>query len=250
MLLGLLLLTRWWWPANAVLARYDFLFLGALGIQAFLLLLRMETIREAEIIFIFHAIGTAMEFYKTQIGSWTYPEPCLFHVGHVPLFSGFMYASIGSYIARITRILDMRYARHPGRGLMIVLAVMIYINFYTDHFAPDIRGFLFLLAGAAFGPTWVYYRPYRQWRRMPLLLGFGLIAFFIWLAGNIGTFAIVWRYPNQIGGWQLVHFAKYGSWYLLMIISFILVSFIHPPRLPSRAATAAEGEPPAEGEPA
>jgi uncharacterized membrane protein YoaT (DUF817 family) len=226
---------------NAVLARYDFLFLGALGIQALLLMLRMETIREAEIIFIFHAIGTAMEVYKTQIGSWTYPEPCLFHVGHVPLFSGFMYASIGSYIARITRILDMRYARHPGRALMIVLAVLIYSNFYTDHFAPDIRGFLFLLAGAAFGPTWVYYRPYRQWRRMPLLLGFGLIAFFIWLAENIGTFAIVWRYPDQMRGWQLVHFGKYGSWYLLMIISFILVSFIHPPRLPARAPAAEEG---------
>jgi uncharacterized membrane protein YoaT (DUF817 family) len=29
-----------------------------------------------------------------------------------------------------------------------------------------------------------------------------------------------------------VRFGKYGSWLLLMIISFILVSLVHRPRLP------------------
>ena len=32
---------------------------------------------------------------------------------------------------------------------------------------------------------------------MPLLLGFVLVALFIWFAENIGTFANAWRYPNQ-----------------------------------------------------
>jgi uncharacterized membrane protein YoaT (DUF817 family) len=67
---------------------------------------------------------------------------------------------------------------------------------------------------------------------MPLLVGFGLVALFIWAAENIGTFAAVWVYPHQRAGWQLVRFGKYGSWFLLMIISFILVSLVNPPRLP------------------
>ena len=235
-LLILLLLTKWLWPADAALARYDFLFLSALAIQAILLLLRMETVREAQIIFIFHIIGTLMELFKTNVGSWIYPEPSLFRVGHVPLFSGFMYAAIGSYLARATRIFDMRYSSYPDRRLTVVLAVLIYVNFFTHHYAPDIRGFLFLLTGAAFGRTWVYYRPYRTWRRMPLLLGFGLVAFFIWFAENVGTFTAAWLYPHQARGWELVRLGKYGSWFLLMIISFILVSFVNPPRAPARDA--------------
>ena len=235
-LVVLLLLTKWLWPVGAPLARYDFLFLSALAIQALLLLLRMETVREAKIIFIFHIIGTLMELFKTQVGSWTYPEPSIFRIGHVPLFSGFMYAAIGSYLARITRILDMRYSGYPDWRLTAMLVILIYANFFTHHYAPDIRGFLFLLIGIAFGPTWVHYRPYRTWRRMPLLLGFGLIAFFIWLAENVGTFTAAWLYPHQANSWELVRFGKYGSWFLLMIISFILVAFVNPPRPPVNEA--------------
>ena len=44
--------------------------------------------------------------------------------------------------------------------------------------------------------------------------------------------ATAWLYPNQTHGWQLVQLAKYGSWFLLMIISVILVSLAHPPRQP------------------
>ena len=240
LLLALLLGTKWLWPAEAPLARYDFLFLAAIAIQALLLLLRMETLTEAKVILIFHAIGTAMEIFKTGVGSWSYPEPNLFRIAGVPLFSGFMYAAIGSYIARATRILDMRYNAHPSRRLTMLVAALIYINFFSHHFVPDIRGFIFLLVGVAFGPTWVYYRPYRKWRRMPLVVGFGLVALFIWLAENIGTFTAMWRYPHQAHGWEFVRFGKYGSWFLLMIISFILVSFVHPPREPVREAEAAD----------
>ena len=231
-LLSLLLLTKWYWPHHAWLARYDFLFLSAVAIQALLLLLRMETVREAKVILVFHLVGTLMELFKTSVGSWTYPEQNFFRVGHVPLFSGFMYASVGSYLARVTRILDMRYTRYPSLKVTVPLAILIYANFFAHHFLPDIRVLLFLIVAAAFGPTWVYFRPYRTFRRMPLLLGFCLVAFFIWAAENIGTFATVWVYPNQRQGWQLVHFGKFGAWLLLMIISFILVTFVHPPRVP------------------
>jgi uncharacterized membrane protein YoaT (DUF817 family) len=231
-LLALLLLTKWFWPHHAWLARYDFLFLSALAVQALLLILRMETVREAKIILVFHIVGTAMELFKTDVGSWAYPESNFFRLGHVPLFSGFMYASVGSYLARTTRIMDMRYTHYPDKKLTAVLAILIYVNFFTHHFIPDIRIPLFVLVAAAFGRTWVYFRSYRKYRRMPLLLGFGLVALFIWAAENIGTFTTAWVYPNQRDGWQLVNFGKYGAWLLLMIISFILVSFVHPPRVP------------------
>lgn len=231
-LLALVLLTKWLYPHHAALARYDFLFLAALTIQILLLILRMETVGEAKVILVFHIVGTLMELFKTSVGSWTYPEANLFRIGHVPLFSGFMYASVGSFIARVARIVDMRYTRYPSRNVTIALAVLIYANFFTHHYIPDIRIALFLFIAIAFGPTWVYYRPYQKYRRMPLLLGFSLTALFIFAAENIGTFATIWVYPNQSHGWQLVHFAKFGSWFLLMIISFILVSFVHEPRLP------------------
>lgn len=179
-LLSLVLLTKWFWPQHAWLARYDFLFLSALAVQALLLILRMETVREAKVILIFHVVGTLMELFKTNVGSWTYPENNFFRIGHVPLFSGFMYASVGSFIARTTRILDMRYRHYPNVKVTIALAVLIYANFFTHHFIPDMRLVFFLGVAAAFGPTWVYYRPYQKFRRMPLLLGFCLVALFIW----------------------------------------------------------------------
>ena len=235
LLLTLILLTRWFWPAHFWLARYDFLFLAAVTIQVLLLVLRMETVREAKIIFVFHVIGTLMELFKTTLGSWTYPERSFFHLGHVPLFSGFMYASVGSFLARVTRILDMRYTRFPNRALTLGLALLIYANFFTHHYLPDIRIALFAAVALAFGPTWVFFKPYRTFRRMPLLLGFILVALFIWGAENIGTFAAVWVYPNQRNGWQLVDYSKFGSWLLLMIISFILVVYVHPPKAPPTA---------------
>src|SRR5690606_37626437 len=111
-LLFLIVGTRYLWPDDAPLGRYDFLFLAALSIQALLLLARLETWGEASVILIFHIVGTAMELFKTDVGSWAYPEDSLFRLGGVPLFSGFMYASVGSYIARITRIFDMRYSAY------------------------------------------------------------------------------------------------------------------------------------------
>src|SRR5437763_16063968 len=83
-LLALLPLTKWLWPSGAPLARYDFLFLAALARQALLLLLRMETVPEAQIVFVVHVIGTVMELFKPNAGSWVYLEPSIFHIVHVP----------------------------------------------------------------------------------------------------------------------------------------------------------------------
>ena len=223
-----LLLASWrWYPADAPLARYDFLTLAALAIQLILLLSRLESIEEARVILLFHVVGTLMELFKTSIGSWEYPEPSLLRLGGVPLFSGFMYASIGSYLARVWRLFDFRFTRHPPFRATVVLAGAIYLNFFTHHYLPDIRALLFVALAWLFGPCWVHFRVRRAHRRMPLLLGFALVALFIWFAENVGTLSKAWLYPAQRHGWHMVPLGKLGAWLLLMVISYVMVSAVH-----------------------
>ncbi|WP_420146375.1 DUF817 domain-containing protein [Sphingobium sp.] len=227
LMLALLLATHLFYPPGAALHRYDFLTIAALGIQIAMLTFRLESWGEAKVIFAFHLIGTVMELFKTQAGSWTYPENSLLHIGPVPLFSGFMYAAVGSYIARIWRIFDFRFTHYPPAWTTVLLAVAIYVNFFAHHWLPDMRIALFIAAILLFGRCRIIFTPWRQARRMPLLLGFFLVALFIWFAENIATFANAWTYPDQRHGWQMVGVGKLGSWYLLMIISFVLVAMLH-----------------------
>lgn len=227
LMLPLLLATHLFYPAGAPLHRYDFLTLSAVAIQIAMLALRLESPREALVICAFHLIGTIMELFKTHAGSWVYPEASLLHIGPVPLFSGFMYAAVGSYIARVWRIFDFGFSRYPPVWATVLLASAIYVNFFAHHWLPDVRIALFAAAILLFGRSWIWFTPWREPRRMPLLLGFFLVALFIWLAENIGTFANAWTYPSQRHGWEMVSLMKLGAWYLLMIISFVLVSLIH-----------------------
>jgi uncharacterized membrane protein YoaT (DUF817 family) len=232
LLLALLLGTHLFYPDSAPLHRYDFLTLAAIAIQAGMLAFRLETWREARVILIFHVVGTVMELFKTQAGSWTYPEASVLHIGAVPLFSGFMYAAVGSYIARVWRIFDFRFTHYPPAWMTWALAAAIYVNFFTHHFTIDIRWGLFAATAVIFWRTRVHFRNWRVHRWMPLLVGFGLVALFIWFAENIATFANAWNYPGQEQKWRMVSIAKYGSWYLLMLISFVLVTLVQPVRQP------------------
>lgn len=239
LMLALLVGTHLLWPliwpdGNGPLARYDFLVVAALGIQAGMLLLKLETWEEARVIFVFHVVGTIMELFKTAHGSWIYPEPSLLRIGEVPLFSGFMYAAVGSYIARVQRIFDIRFRRYPPLWATWVLAAAIYINFFSHHWLPDVRWALFVASFVLFGRGWFYFTADRARRRMPFLLGFFLVAVFIWLAENLGTLSRAWIYPDQADGWAMVSFAKLGSWFLLMMISVVLVSLVHRPEAEAR----------------
>jgi uncharacterized membrane protein YoaT (DUF817 family) len=100
-MLFLIIATKYLPPEAIGIARYDLLFLAALAIQISMLAFRLEKPSEAMVILIFHVVGTAMEIFKTSVGSWIYPEDNFFRIAGVPLFSGFMYASVGSYLARI-----------------------------------------------------------------------------------------------------------------------------------------------------
>lgn len=231
---GLLLLgmiaTRYLYPDDASLARYDFLVLYAIAIQAIFLLTKLERPSEAIVILIFHLVGTGMELFKTDVGSWTYPEDNLLRIGGVPLFSGFMYAAVGSYFARVARVFEFRWKNYPPVSLTLLLAFAIYVNFFSHHYVWDVRYVLFALTALIFLRCQVYYRVWRWRHQMPLLLGFFLVSLFIWLAENIATFTQIWLYPGQEAGWHMVSLDKLGSWYLLMIVSWVLVTLVHRPR--------------------
>lgn len=234
-MLALLLATYRWYPAGATVSRYDFLVVMAVLVQAGMLWTGLETWEEAKVILLFHVAGTAMEVFKTSVGSWIYPEPSLLRLGGVPLFTGFMYAAVGSYIARAWRVFDFRFSRHPSVPAVLCLAAAVYVNFFSHHFVTDVRWGLFAAAGVLFGRCTIHYRIWRAHRRMPLLLGLALVTLFIWFAENVGTFSRAWMYPNQRGGWAPVGVGKMGAWFLLMLISYGLVAWVNGIRRVDRA---------------
>lgn len=229
LMVGLLIATHFWYPAGATLARYDFLFLAALTLQTLLLAFRLETLEEAKVILAYHVVGTVMEVFKTSVGSWIYPEPAFFRVAGVPLFTGFMYSCIGSYICRAWSLFHFRFDHHPPVWRMAALSVAIYVNFFAHHYIVDLRYGLFLCAGVLLARTRIYFMVWRETRWMPLLVGLLLVTVFIFIAENVGTYTRTWLYPSQTAGWTPVGFAKFGSWFLLLVVSYTLVVLIKRP---------------------
>ncbi|MCZ8151048.1 MAG: DUF817 domain-containing protein [Rhodobacteraceae bacterium] len=213
------------WQPDWPLHRYDALFLFALATQAAFLWLKLETWEEARVILLFHLTGTAMEWFKVAAGSWAYPEPALFMLMGVPLFSGFMYAAVGSYIARVIRIFDMRFTPYPPFSLTILLAVAIYVNFFAHHVLPDIRLALFAATLVLFARTRVWFRITDRHHWMPMPLAAFLAALALWIAENVGTATGTWLYSGQMPG-QIVSLGKLGSWYLLLYVSFATVTVV------------------------
>jgi len=236
-LLALIALTKIYYPEDAWLCRYDFLFLAAVGFQIVLLAFRLETLREAMVIIAFHVVATGMEVFKTSddIAAWKYPGGFVLGVGNVPLFTGFMYSAVGSYIARVWRIFDFQFSSYPPAWTTWVVVSAIYINFYTCHFTYDIRWALLAITLVLFGSSRIYFRMDQQHRYMPLLVGWGLVALFIWFAENICTYSGIWVYPSQESGWHIVSPSKLIAWYLLMLLSFVLVSLAHQPIVKERS---------------
>jgi uncharacterized membrane protein YoaT (DUF817 family) len=206
--------------------RYDLLLLIALAIQGCMVWAKLESWDELKAITLFHLIGFALEAFKTSSGirSWSYPDFAYTKVLGVPLFSGFMYAAVGSYIIQAWRLFDLRIRHHPPYWMAALIAGAIYANFFTHHYIGDYRWYLAACALGLYARTSVVFRPFDRDRTMPLLISFLLIGFFIWLAENISTFFGVWRYPNQVGAWANVHVGKWSSWSLLVIMTFTIVA--------------------------
>ncbi len=201
----------------------DALLLWCLGVTLVLWLIRWETGREVAVIFGFHLVGLALELFKVAQGSWSYPDTGLATIGGVPLYSGFMYAAVGSYVCQAWRRLDLRVTGYRARATAGV-AALIYLNFFTSHVAPDVRVVLALALLAVMWRTWVHFTVGARRYAMPLALSFVLIGFFLWVAENAATLLRAWQYPSQESVWTLVHAAKLGSWSLLVVVSIVLVA--------------------------
>ncbi|TAJ04673.1 DUF817 domain-containing protein [Pectobacterium versatile] len=208
--------------------RYDLLLIFAIVIQGWMIASKLETWDELKAVTLFHLVGFALEVFKTSSGirSWSYPDFAYTKVLGVPLFAGFMYASVGSYIIQSWRLFDLKIRHHPPYWLATLVALLIYANFFTHHYIGDYRWYIAALAVGLYARTTVIFTPYDRERRMPLSLAFILIGFFIWLAENISTLFSVWSYPEQLGAWSMVHVGKWSSWALLVIMTFTIVIYL------------------------
>ena len=212
----------------AGLPRYDVLLLIALAIQTGMVWAKLETLDELKAIMLFHAVGFALEVFKVSgaVQSWSYPDFAYTKLWGVPLFSGFMYAAVGSYVIQAWRLFDLQVRHHPPYWMATVIALLIYANFFTHHFVGDYRWYIACAALGLYARSTVVYRPLDRERYMPLLLSFVLIGFFVWLAENISTFFGVWKYPNQLGAWSAVHVGKWSSWSLLIVMTVTIVAHL------------------------
>ena len=212
-------------PLGAV-PRYDAILLGALLLQAAMLATRLETRDELGAICLFHLFGFALEVFKTKpaIGSWSYPEPGYSKLFGVPLYSGFMYAAVASYMIQAWRLFELEVTGLPPARVAVPIALLIYANFFTHHWLGDYRWWLAGALMLAYRRTWVRFTPHRVRCAMPLVLSFALIGFFVWIAENIATSLRAWTYPNQVHGWNPVHHGKISSWMLLVVITFTVVA--------------------------
>lgn len=219
--------------------RYDLILLISLLTQVFMLRSGLETKDELKVITLFHLVGLGLELFKVHMGSWSYPGEAWSKLGGVPLYSGFMYASVASYICQAWRRFDLQFERWPNGYVTTALAVLIYANFFTHHVLPDARWVLTAALAVVFPRSTVRFTVDGRHYHMPVLVSFVLIAFFVWVAENISTLFGAFQYPHQAERWSLVHWGKMSSWFLLVIISVIIVVQLKDlkRRLPVRSQT-------------
>ena len=114
--------------------RYDRIFLGSLLIQVLLFFSKIESFDEIKVIFLFHVLGLCLELFKTSPGvaAWSYPDEGILRIMNVPLYSGFMYAAVGSYISQAWRIMRLKLTGPIRYTTSAALACAIYLNFFTN----------------------------------------------------------------------------------------------------------------------
>lgn len=215
--------------------RYDYLLFYAVLIQVCLIYLKLESWAEAKVIALFHVMAMLMEIFLThpQIASWQYPQPAVFKLLTVPLFAGFMYSAVGSFFARSLRLYQVSLSQLPTFANMIALAIFSYLNFMTKFFIADLRVVLFVWSVLIFWKTKIKFQLQYYAVQLPILPVLMVLAFLIWIAENISTFYKIWLYPSQVDAWHMVGWGKLGSWYLLLLLSLVLVMKILGQRDPN-----------------
>ena len=137
-ILAMLMVTRYF-PVPGI-PRYDVMLVLCLAMQvAMVWIIKIETVDELKVICLFHILGTTMEIFKIKMGSWSYPGDAYSKVFGVPLYGGFMYASVASYMCQAWRRFNLQIQNWPNRYITRTIGILIYINFFTNHFMPDVR---------------------------------------------------------------------------------------------------------------
>lgn len=207
-----------------LMPRYDFMLITCLLVQVVLYRSGIESKDEVRVICVFHLLGLAMELFKVNIGSWSYPEDAYSKFWGVPLYSGFMYASVASYLCQAWRRFDIRIVHWPHHWIARVLGGLIYANFFTNHYVQDVRYFIGIFILIFFRKATVGFHIENRSYQMPVVLSFALIGFFVWLAENIATLLGAWKYSYQHSAWTMVSYHKISSWAFLVIVSYIIVA--------------------------
>ncbi len=239
LIFGLLALTKLMPMPNIFgvqIYRYDVILFACLLIQYLMWRTKLETLDELKVIGVFHLLGLLLEIFKTQMGSWAYPEMAYLKISNVPLYSGFMYASVASFMIQCWRLMHLRLEGWHSRVVPWVLAFAIYINFFSHHVLPDARWVLIGLVVFVFWRTKINLELRGVPYQMPLVLAFALLGWLIWIAENIATYFNAWQYPSQKGAWHMVDTSKLSSWCLLIIVSFIVVAALKDPNARWKAA--------------
>lgn len=221
------------------IARYDLVLVLCVLFQVGMLALKIETPREFATIFAFHAMGVSLEIFKVNHGGWAYPEEAWCKLAGVPMYSGFMYASVGSFLLAAFKRFEMRLVPSPPVPALAALVVLIYANFFTNTWLPDAK--LPLLAVA----TWLLWRTWIHTRGLsaPVLLLFPAMGGMLWLAECWGTAFGSWQYPRQAEGWTIVPPDKLLSWTTLTLVSFLLVVLVRERRGARRESSRGEAPP-------
>jgi uncharacterized membrane protein YoaT (DUF817 family) len=204
--------------------RYDFLLIMCILAQVLLFFLKYETWDDLKVISAFHIIGLVMEIYKVHVGSWSYPESAYSKIAGVPLYSGFMYAAVSSYMLAAWERFSLKFMNWPSPWITFSIAFLIYLNFFTNHFIWDFRYLIGLGVLIIFARSRVYFINIREYRSMPVIISFILIAFFIWLGENIATLLGAWKYSYQHSTWQMVRWHKMSSWVFMVMICYFLIA--------------------------
>lgn len=217
-------------------ARYDLVLLYGVLLTALARRVGWESRRDTVVIVVCHAVGLLFELVKVRMGSWSYPEAAVTKIGGVPLYGGFMYAAVASYVCRAWQLFRLRCTGYRATATRLV-AAGVYINFFTHHWLPDLRWPLAVALVLATAGTWMGFTVGEARYRMPLALSFVLIGFFLWVAENAATYAGAWSYPSQLHGWQPVALSKIAAWALLISVTFVVAECVKAPEHGERDAS-------------
>lgn len=189
---------------------------------------KIEMPKEFGTVFLFHGLGVGLEMFKVNHGGWSYPEEAWWKLLGVPLYSGFMYASVGSFILACWKRFEIELVEFRSQRAMTILMVLIYANFFTNYWILDMKPTLLAVALWLFWKTKLVVRnPLSdgdEKARVPLFALFPTLGLALWLAENVGTLFGSWQYPRQTHGWTFVPPDKLLSWTVLVMVSFLLVA--------------------------